>query len=63
MSDNFPTLSANPASRDAFARNCVEILTHHDFDGIDIDWEVSSFVSYLVIGQYLVAFIDKRHHV
>ena len=42
LSDNFPTLSANAASRDAFAKNCVDILTYHNFDGIDIDWEVSS---------------------
>ena len=39
LSDNFPTLSANPTSRDAFAKNCIEILTYYDFDGIDIDWE------------------------
>ena len=41
LSDPFPILSANPVSREAFARNCVEILGYHDFDGIDIDWEVS----------------------
>ncbi len=40
MSDNFPTLSANPTTRDAFAKNCVDILKYHGFDGIDIDWEV-----------------------
>ncbi len=41
LSDNFPAMSANPVSRDNFAKKCVEILTYHDFDGIDIDWEVS----------------------
>jgi len=46
LSDNFPTLSANPVSRDAFARNCVEILTHHDFDGIDIDWEYPGYAEH-----------------
>jgi GH18 family chitinase len=33
LSDNFPVLSANPSSRDAFARNCMEIAKYHDFDG------------------------------
>lgn len=41
LSDHFPTLSADPVTRDRFAKKCIEILTHHDFDGIDIDWEVS----------------------
>lgn len=43
LSDNFPTLSANAAARDAFAKNCVDILTYHDFDGIDIDWEYPGY--------------------
>ena len=43
LSDHFPTLSANPIARNTFAQKCVEILTYHDFDGIDIDWEVSLF--------------------
>ncbi|KAL7550058.1 hypothetical protein ACHAWF_016881 [Thalassiosira exigua] len=43
LSDNFPTLSADPVARDNFARKCVEILTHHDFDGIDIDWEYPGY--------------------
>lgn len=39
LSDNFPVISANPVARDAFAKNCVDILTYYGFDGIDIDWE------------------------
>jgi len=46
LSDNFPTLSANPQSRDAFARNCVDILKYHDFDGIDIDWEYPGYTDH-----------------
>lgn len=37
-SDNFPTLSANPTSRDHFAKKCAEIVEYYGFDGIDIDW-------------------------
>lgn len=39
FSDNFPTLSANPTSRDNFAKKCAEIVEYYGFDGIDIDWE------------------------
>jgi len=46
LSDNFPTLSANPAAREAFAKNCVDILTYHDFDGIDIDWEYPGYAEH-----------------
>mmetsp|Transcript_18470 Transcript_18470/g.38287 ORF Transcript_18470/g.38287 Transcript_18470/m.38287 type:complete len:838 (+) Transcript_18470:89-2602(+) len=46
LSDNFPAMSANPVSRDNFAKKCVEILTYHDFDGIDIDWEYPGYVAH-----------------
>ncbi len=42
LSDSFPALSADPVSRDAFAQKVSEIVAYHDFDGVDIDWEVSS---------------------
>ena len=41
LSDSFPALSADPVSRDAFAQKCAELVAYHDFDGVDIDWEVS----------------------
>lgn len=41
LSDNFPALSADPVTRDAFAQKCAELVAYHDFDGVDIDWEVS----------------------
>ena len=36
LSDNFPTVSANPTARENFAENCIKILKYYDFDGIDI---------------------------
>lgn len=36
LSDNFPVMSADPVARNNFAKKCVEILTYHNFDGIDI---------------------------
>ena len=42
LSDPFPTLAANPTARATFAANCVELIKAYDFDGIDIDWEVSN---------------------
>jgi GH18 family chitinase len=41
FSDNYPTLSADPVARDKFAKACAEIVQYYDFDGVDIDWEVS----------------------
>jgi chitinase len=46
LSDNFPTMSADPVARDAFAKKCVEILSYHDFDGIDIDWEYPGYADH-----------------
>lgn len=38
-SDAFPPMSADPASRATFARNCRQMIEDYDFDGIDLDWE------------------------
>ena len=40
LSQHFPALSADPVARDTFAKKCIEVLAYHNFDGIDIDWEV-----------------------
>jgi hypothetical protein len=34
LSDNFPTVSANPAARENFAENCLKILEYYQFDGV-----------------------------
>ncbi|EED94417.1 hypothetical protein THAPSDRAFT_261895, partial [Thalassiosira pseudonana CCMP1335] len=46
LSDHFPILSADPSARDAFAKNCVEILQYYGFDGIDIDWEYPGYTAH-----------------
>ena len=35
----FPGVAADPAKRLAFANSCVQMVTTHDLDGIDVDWE------------------------
>ncbi len=44
LSDPFPALAARPEARRKFADNCAKLIEDYDFDGIDIDWEVS-FIS------------------
>jgi hypothetical protein len=34
LSDNFPTVSANPVAREKFAENCLKILKYYQFDGV-----------------------------
>ncbi len=34
LSDNFPSVSANPTAREKFAENCIKILRYYDFDGV-----------------------------
>ncbi|KAL7495622.1 hypothetical protein ACHAWT_005023, partial [Skeletonema menzelii] len=46
LSDNFPSVSADPTARENFAENCIKILKYYDFDGIDIDWEYPGFVDH-----------------
>lgn len=43
LSDNFPTIAATEAGRQAFAANCVKLIEEYDFDGIDIDWEYPAY--------------------
>lgn len=38
-SGNFPSVANDPAKRAAFASSCVEVVTTHALDGIDVDWE------------------------
>lgn len=46
LSENFPTVAADPALRANFAHECVRILKEYKFDGIDIDWEYPGYVDH-----------------
>ena len=43
LSDNFPTIAADPIKRATFAQACVELIDSFNFDGIDIDWEYPGY--------------------
>jgi GH18 family chitinase len=45
LSDAFPAMAASSQARANFAKQCVELIEEYGFDGIDIDWEVSSSYS------------------
>jgi len=46
LSDNFPTIAANPSKRALFASECNRLLKFYKFDGIDIDWEYPGFADH-----------------
>ncbi|MCU0428798.1 MAG: glycoside hydrolase family 18 protein [Cytophagaceae bacterium] len=46
LSENFPTVAADPAKRAHFASECVRILREYKFDGIDIDWEYPGYAEH-----------------
>ena len=39
----FKLAAASESSRATFARNSLHFIKHHDFDGIDIDWEYPGY--------------------
>jgi chitinase len=41
LSDPFPTMAANEEYRANFVSQCISLIKNYNFDGIDIDWEVS----------------------
>ena len=41
--DNFPGIAADPAKREHFARQCVDLIVAYGFDGIDLDWEYPGY--------------------
>jgi len=46
LSDPFPAMAANPASRAEFADQCVGLIQEYGFDGIDIDWEFPGYTEH-----------------
>jgi len=46
LSDNFPLIAADPKKRGHFAQECVRLLKHYQFDGIDIDWEYPGYAEH-----------------
>ena len=43
LSDNFPSIAADPVLREHFAQQCVDLIKAYGFDGIDIDWEYPGY--------------------
>lgn len=43
LSNDFPTIAADPVARQKFADECVRLLKEFNFDGIDIDWEYPGY--------------------
>ncbi len=46
LSDNFPSIAADPVKRQTFAQACVNLLQTYNFDGIDLDWEYPGFADH-----------------
>lgn len=46
LSNNFPSIAANPALRAVFSSECNRLLQFYKFDGIDIDWEYPGYVAH-----------------
>jgi len=46
LSDAFPPMAANAASRRKFARNCRSLIVDYNFDGIDLDWEYPGYAAH-----------------
>lgn len=46
LSDNFPSIAADPVKRSRFASQCAHLLRNFKFDGIDIDWEYPGYAEH-----------------
>lgn len=46
LSDNFPSIAADPIKRSTFAQACVNLIETYNFDGIDLDWEYPGFAEH-----------------
>jgi chitinase len=43
LSNNFPSIAADPQKRQNFANSCVDLIQAFEFDGIDLDWEYPGY--------------------
>jgi len=46
LSDNLPSIAADPVKRANFAQSCVELIQAFNFDGIDLDWEYPGYAEH-----------------
>lgn len=46
LSQNFPSIAADPTKRQTFAESCVDLIEAFNFDGIDLDWEYPGFADH-----------------
>ena len=46
LSNNFPSIAADPVKRAQFAQSCVNLISTYQFDGIDLDWEYPGFAQH-----------------
>jgi len=46
LSDPYPPMAADAASRRIFARNCRDLIVDYNFDGIDLDWEYPGYAAH-----------------
>ncbi|MDO8549592.1 MAG: glycosyl hydrolase family 18 protein, partial [Ignavibacteria bacterium] len=58
QSDGFAPMAADSLYRTNFIENVVELLSQHDYDGIDLDWE---FPANITEGRNLTTLVEELH--
>ncbi|XP_063701590.1 chitinase-3-like protein 2 [Culicoides brevitarsis] len=56
---NFRAVAATPASRENFAKNCLNVVKQHGLDGIDMDWEFPESYERTTFAELHQAIRDK----
>lgn len=51
--DKYSRLVRNSAARAKFIKHVIEFIEKHNFDGLDLDWEVNTF-SILIIFRFFI---------